>query len=240
MTNTIQPPFDAVIEIAEALGKLKLSPPNATDRYAFIREWAPQLEKAIAELKSPAGQSVSEAREHVTLGFVRAKAHGAKFLPPAPSVFREYGKDFSRHGVLEVDDNADVNIFQEDPDRPAQGAYVQAWRYVSNDELAGYMSRLVLESSAYSTSASGRYDCGDLLDDAIHTAAERAIPTQATEEQIETLSQKASDVNNAGVLTQITFLIATYGPEEAFAIVREAAFPSERDVDRSRAAAPQG
>lgn len=52
------------------------------------------------------------------------------------------------------------------------------------------------------------------LDEAVHSAADLSIPTQAREEDLDLISMDASDVNNCG-RPQIQFLVARLSPQAA-------------------------
>lgn len=128
---------------------------------------------------------------------------------PEHNVFRDYARLGSRDGALEVDENAEVHLSQDDPNRPPQGAYVMAWRYIGIDEIVGFIGARVREAGLEESA----------LDEAVHTAAELGTPTQAREEDLELLSTDASDVNNGGIDTQVAFLVAQLGVQGAYEAV---------------------
>lgn len=151
---------------------------------------------------------------------------GGPSMATERNVFRDYALLGSSVGALEVDENAEVSLSQDNPDLPPQGAYVMAWCYVSVNEIIGFVTARVHEAGLENNA----------LDDAVHTAAARGMPAQARHEDLELLSMAASDVNNAGVDSQVSYLVAQLGPQAAYevvlAVIQEAS--QERPADGPR------
>lgn len=133
----------------------------------------------------------------------------------------------SRHraqeGDLEVDDDAPVNPSADDGQH-VQGAYVQAWVYVSNGAIAFDMARRLEEAGV---------SCED-LDDLVHDTAEKSIATdtKSADEDLDAQSALASDANNGGLPDQCLFLIERLGAGAAHAQVES--LIGERSQQRAR------
>lgn len=227
---------EPLIDIAETIARGQLVPSgDSRGRYEQYAEWAKEFQESFSRRLAAGEEPHSSYYEDIE-AFALKKVAVSGFISvdqPARtkvverSVFREYAMAGQREGELEVDANAKVNISQDDPDVPPQGAYVECWTYISNDEISGFLTRMMNEAQLE----------GEALDQAVHSAAERAVPTQAREEDIDLVSMKASDVNDEGVDTQIQYLVARVGPEAAFKAV-EAAIAAAQDENER--AAPRG
>mgnify|MGYP006995490296 CR=1 FL=1 len=116
----------------------------------------------------------------------------------------------SSAGDIEIDTNATVNPSADDGQR-VQGVYVQAWVYVSNEQLAGSMAQRLADADVQAED----------LDDLVHTIAERglAADTDSAEADLNALSTQASDANNEGLEGQCLFLIEHLGAGAATAEV---------------------
>lgn len=131
--------------------------------------------------------------------------------PADTNVYRQVAQDLWRSdGHVEFDADAQVSP-SEDDGRRAQGAYVQSWHYISNEELAAYMADRLEGSGA---------QCED-LDDLVHTAAENMVATDAENppDELNAQSVMASDANNEGLAGQCLFLIERLGAGEANELV---------------------
>jgi hypothetical protein len=224
---------EPLIDIAETVARAELAvPTDSRDRYGLYAKWAGEFQQDFAR-RYAAGEGPAFTYVEDIEAFALKKAAETGFISiarPVPltelprDVFREYAKSGAREGELEVDDNAQVHISQDDQNLPPQGAYVQSWQYISNDEIVGFLGAMMKDAELDS----------EALDEAVHTAAERSIPTQAREEDIDLISMAASDVNNDGLDTQIQFLVARTGPQAAFEAVEAAiaAAPSDRPAPR--------
>ncbi|CAN7783957.1 hypothetical protein LJR175_008362 [Variovorax sp. LjRoot175] len=225
---------EPLIDIAETVARAELAvPTDSRDRYGLYAAWAGEFQADFAR-RLAAGKEPGSSYYDDIETFALRKASETGFISVARplasqgdlprDVFREYARSGQREGELEVDENAQVNISQDDPELPAQGAYVQAWTYVSNDEIVGFLSAMMRDAEL----------APEALDEAVHSAAELAIPTQAREEDIDLISMEASDVNNDGVDTQVQFLVARLGPQGAFDAVEAAidAAPCQYDAPR--------
>ena len=222
---------EPLIDIAETVARAGAAPAaKATQRYGMYRTWAQEFQSDFSR-RLDAGQAPGATYPEDIARFALEKAMASGLVQDttqqhaalASDVFRDYAIKGSREGELEVDDNAVVNISQDDPSLPPQGAYVQSFQYISNDEVIGFMHATVLEAGLES----------DALDEAVHTAAETAVPTQAREEDIDLISMSASDVNNDGPRSQIEFLVARLGPNATYDAVLAAI--AARDSDRPAA-----
>ncbi|TAL65756.1 MAG: hypothetical protein EPN79_11290 [Burkholderiaceae bacterium] len=125
-----------------------------------------------------------------------------------PDVFRDYAIQGQRVGALEVDADAQVNASRDDG-KTVNGAYVQSWRYVSNDEIVGFLSAMARSAGLDSSE----------LDEAVHDAAESKIMTQAKVSEIDEISADASSMNNEGLESQVEFLVAAIGAQMAYEAV---------------------
>lgn len=212
---------EPLIDIAETVARAELTlPTDSRDRYGIFAEWAGEFQKdfsrRLAAGQEPAFSYVEDIAEFAmkkasAYGFISTKAPIAQSELPR-DVFREFARSGQREGELEVDSNAEVHISQDDPALPAQGAFVQSWQYISNDEIVGFLNAMMRDANL-----------GDgALDEAVHSAADLDVPTQAREEDLDLISMEASDVNNEGVDTQIQFLVARRGPQAAFEAVEAA------------------
>ncbi|MBS0452665.1 MAG: hypothetical protein JSS14_15295 [Proteobacteria bacterium] len=221
---------EPLIDIAETLAQaeLALPPADGGERYAMYRAWAKEFESDFARrLDSGEAPAVTYYADIANFAMEKAKASGfvlsTRFprthAAPQHDVFRDYAIKGSREGQLEVDSHAPVNLSQDDPDLPPQGAYVMAFQYISNDEVIGFMLA-TLQDAGLEAGA---------LDDAVHTSAELLAPAQAREEDLELISMDASDVNNAGPRTQIEYLVARLGPNGAYDEVLEAIAVHEKE-----------
>lgn len=138
-----------------------------------------------------------------------------------------YAEFASRHraqaGDLEVDDNAPVNPSADDGQH-VQGAYVQAWIYVSNDAIAFNMARRLEEAGV---------SCED-LDDLVHDTAEKSIAagTDNADEDLAAQTTLASNANNGGLPDQCLFLIERLGAGTAHAQIES--LIGERSQQRVR------
>jgi len=224
---------EPLIDIAETVARAELAlPTDSRDRYGIYAEWAGEFQKDFSR-RLAAGQEPAFSYVEDIEAFALKKASASGFIsikaPVAQSdlprdVFREYARSGQREGELEVDSNAEVHISQDDPELPAQGAFVQSWQYISNDEIVGFLNAMMRDANLEDGA----------LDEAVHSAADLAVPTQAREEDLDLISMEASDVNNDGVDTQIQFLIARRGPQAAFEAVEAAIAeaPSQADAPR--------
>lgn len=212
---------EPLIDIAETVARAELAlPTDSRDRYGIYAEWAGEFQRdfsrRLAAGQEPAFSYVEDIEKFAlkkasASGFISIKAPVAESDLPR-DVFREYARSGQREGELEVDERAEVHISQDDPELPAQGAYVQSWQYISNDEIVGFLNAMMRDANLEDGA----------LDEAVHSAAELAVPTQAREEDLDLISMEASDVNNDGVDTQIQFLVARRGPQAAFEAVEGA------------------
>lgn len=212
---------EPLIDIAETVARAELAlPTDSRDRYGIYAEWAGEFQRdfsrRLAAGQEPAFSYVEDIEEFAlkkasACGFISIKAPVAQSDLPR-DVFREYARSGQREGALEVDSHAEVHISQDDPELPAQGAYVQSWQYISNDEIVGFLNAMMRDANLEDGA----------LDEAVHAAAELPVPTQAREEDLDLISMEASDVNNDGVDTQIQFLVARRGPQAAFEAVETA------------------
>ncbi|OUL98808.1 hypothetical protein [Variovorax sp. JS1663] len=218
---------EPLIDIAETIAREQLVPSgDSRGRYEQYAEWAKEFQASFSR-RLAAGEEPHSSYYQDIEAFTMKKVAAGGFISiekPAPamvverSVFREYAIAGQREGELEVDSNAKVNISQDNPDLPPQGAYIECWTYVSNDEISGFLTRLVQDSELEA----------EALDEAVYAAANRTVPTQAREEDLDLISMGASDVNNEGFDTQIQYLVARVGPEGAFQAV-EAAIAAAQD-----------
>lgn len=225
---------EPLIDIAETVARADLAlPTDASDRYQIFATWAGEFQADFAR-RLTAGQEPAASYYEDIKAFALKKASETGFISAAPKiasqsdlardVFREYARMGQRDGELEVDSNAQVNISQDDPNLPAQGAYVQSWLYISNDEIVGFLNAMMRDAQLDA----------EALDEAVHSAADLAVPTQAREEDLDLISMNASDVNNDGVDTQVQFLIARLGPQAAFEAVEAAIAAAPRQHDAPR------
>ena len=222
---------EPLIDIAETVAGAGLGlDGDSRDRYGLYAEWAGEFQREFTR-RVAAGQEPAETYIEDIDAFALKKAseHGfVSIAAPVPlvdrNVFREYARAGQRDGELEVDSNAQVNISQDDPELPAQGAYVQSWQYISNDEIAGFLNAMMNDAQLVDGA----------LDGAVHAAAELPAPAQAREEDLDLISMDASEVNDEGFDTQIQFLVARRGPQAAFEAVEAAIADAPRRVDAPR------
>lgn len=224
---------EPLIDIAETVARAELAlPTDSRDRYGIYSEWAAEFQRDFSR-RLAAGQEPALSYFEDIEEFALKKASASGFISIAArvalsdlprDVFRMYARSGQRDGELEVDSNAQVNISQGDPALPAQGAYVQSWQYISNDEIVGLLNAMTRDAQLDA----------EALDEAVHSAAELSVSTQAREEDLDLISMEASDVNNDGVDTQIQFLVARRGPQAAFEAVEAAiaAAPSQAPAPR--------
>ena len=222
---------EPLIDIAETVSAAGLGlPGDSRDRYGIYAEWAGEFQRdfarRLAQGQAPAETYIEDIdafalKKAAAMGFVSI----AKQAPLADrNVFREYARAGQREGALEVDTNAQVNISQDDPELPPQGAYVQSWQYISNDEIVGFLNAMMNDAQIVEGA----------LDGAVHAATEFAAPAQAREEDLDLIAMTAFDVNNEGVDTQIQFLVARRGPQAAFEAVEAAIAEAPRQADAPR------
>jgi hypothetical protein len=226
---------EPLIDIAETVARAELAlPTDSRDRYGIYAQWAGEFQRDFSR-RLAAGEEPAFSYVEDIESFAKKKALESGFISIAPtpataqealtrSVFREYALTGSRDGELEVDENAKVHLCQDNPAEPVQGAYVQCFKYISNDEIVGFLNALMKEAKIEA----------EALDEAVHSAAEEAVPTQAREEDLDLISMDASDVNNDGVDTQIQFLVARLGPDGAFQAVEAAIAEAPRQADAPR------
>ncbi|MDN8617237.1 hypothetical protein [Variovorax ginsengisoli] len=222
---------EPLIDIAESVARAELAPPgDSRDRYDLYAKWAGEFQqdfsRRLADGKEPAFSYVEDIE-----AFALKKASETGFISiarPVPisdrNVFREYARAGQREGALEVDENAQVNVSQDDPDLPPQGAYVQSWQYINNDEIVGFLNAMMRDAQLVDGA----------LDGAVHAAAEFAAPTQSREEDLDLIAMTAFDVNDEGVDTQVQYLVARRGPQAAFEAVEAAIAEAPRQADAPR------
>lgn len=229
--------IEPLIDIAETVAREELALPPAAesrDRYGIYAAWAGEFQKDFSR-RLAAGERPAISYVKDIESFAKKKAFESGFISTAPSpttapkvltrsVFREYALKGSRDGELEINRDAQVHLCQDDPTAPVQGAYVQCFKYINNDEIVGYLSALAKDANLEA----------EALDEAVHNAADLSIPTQASEVDLDLISMAASDVNNEGVDTQIQFLFARLGPDGAFQAIEAAiaAAPGQADAPR--------
>ncbi|CAN7778733.1 hypothetical protein LJR290_007969 [Variovorax sp. LjRoot290] len=225
---------EPLIDIAETVARAELAvPTDSRDRYGLYAAWAGEFQADFAR-RLAAGQEPGASYYDDIETFALRKASETGFISVARplasqgdlprDVFREYARSGQREGELEVDENAQVNISQDDPELPAQGAYVQAWTYVSNDEIVGFLNAVMSDAQLGA----------EALDEAVHAAADLSVPTQVRDEDRDLISMKGSDVKNDGVDAQVQFLVARLGPQGAFEAVEAAIAAAPRQLDVPR------
>lgn len=225
---------EPLIDIAETVARAELAvATDSRDRYGLYAAWAGEFQADFARRLAAGQEPGSSYYDDIEI-FALKKASETGFISVARpvvsqsdlprSVFREYARVGQREGELEVDENAQVSIAQDDPNLPAQGAYVQAWTYISNDEIVGFLSAMMSDAQLDA----------EALDEAVHSAADHSIPTQVREEDRDLISMTASDVNNDGADSQVQFLVARLGPQGAFEAVEAAIAAAPRQYDAPR------
>jgi len=225
---------EPLIDIAESVARAEMAPPNDSNaRYGIYAQWAAEFQKEFARRLAAGEQPASSYRADIeAFALKKATANGfvsiVNLATPASDlprdVFRVYAQAGQRDGALEVDDNAQVNISQDDPDLPALGAYVQAWKYISNDEIVGFLCAMVRDA-----------ELGlEALNEAVQTAFEHSIPGEVRFEDFDLVAMVPSEVNNAGLDTQVQYMVALVGPQAAFEAVEAviAAAPGQAEVPR--------
>lgn len=119
------------------------------------------------------------------------------------SVYAEFARELrQREGEVEIDPNAPVNASADDGTR-TQGACVQSWHYISNEQLAQAMAERLDAAGVQ----------GEDLDESVHTTAEGGVAcdTESADDDFDAASKLASDANNAGMQDQCLFLIEHLG-----------------------------
>ncbi|KWT69572.1 MULTISPECIES: hypothetical protein [unclassified Variovorax] len=227
---------EPLIDIAETIAREQLVPAgDSRGRYEQYAQWAKEFQESFSRRLAAGEEPHSSYYEDIE-AFTLKKVAVSGFVSmkrPVPataverSVFREYAMAGQKEGELEVDANAKVNISRDDPDLPPQGAYIECWTYVSNDEISGFLTRMMKDAQLDA----------ETLDEAVHFAAARSVSTRPREEDMDLISMKASDVNNDGVDTQIQYLVARVGPEAAFQAVEAAISAAQEENEQP---APRG
>jgi hypothetical protein len=223
---------EPLIDIAETVARAELAlPEDSRDRYGLYAKWAGEFQQEFTRRYAAGEEPASSYVEDIE-AFALKKASETGFISiarpvPVAELPRDVFRVYARYGESEriaVDDDAVVKPAQGDPKLPPQGAYVQSWQYISNDEIVGFLGAMMKDADLDS----------EALDEAVHSAADRSIPTQAREEDLDLIAMAASDVNNDGLDTQIQFLVARTGPQAAFEAVEAAitAAPSDRPAPR--------
>ncbi len=145
---------EPLIDIAETIAREQLVPEgDSRVPYEQYARWANEFQANFSRRLGAGEEPHSSYYEDIkafTLNKVAAVGYTSLKRPDPVverSVFREYAIAGQREGELEVDGNAKVNISQDDPDLPPQGAYVECWTYVSNDEISGFLTARMKEQS---------------------------------------------------------------------------------------------
>ena len=225
--------IEPLIDIAETIGRAELAlPSDSRDRYALYANWAGEFQTEFAR-RLAVGQDPGASYYDDIEAFALEKASKSGFITVARplnaqtevrDVFREYARSGQSEGALEVDENAPVNISQDDPDLPAQGAYVQAWKYISNDEIVGFLCAMVRDAELAT----------DALDDAVQAAFQNSRRGQVREEDAVLVAMGPTEVNNGGVDDQVGYMVALVGPQAAFEAVEAAIAAAPRQGDAPR------
>lgn len=224
---------EPLIDIAETVARAELAlPSDSRDRYGLYATWAGEFQADFAR-RLAADQDPGASYYDDIEAFALKKASQSGFITVARplssqnevrDVFREYARLGHSEGALEVDENAPVNISQDDPDLPAQGAYVQAWKYISNDEIVGFLCAMVRDAEL----------APDALDEAVQTAFETCPPGEVREEDIDLVAMVPSEANSAGADTQVGYMVALVGPQAAFEAVEAAIAAAPRQIEAPR------